>query len=79
VDAAPSLGIQGADQKIGKTHNLLISLDLFLVNGNGPLRLTRFATGLALVRRSEIGCEQLDPLKIALRHIVKTGVKPDSP
>jgi hypothetical protein len=79
VDAAPSLGIQGADQKIGKTYNPLILLDLFLVNGNEPLRLTCFAAALALVRRSEIGCEQLDPLKTALRHFVRTGVKLDSP
>jgi hypothetical protein len=79
VDAAPNLEIQGADQKIGKSRNPLISLDLFLVNGNEPLRLTSFATGLALVHRNEIGCEQLDPLKIALRHFVRTGVKPDSP
>jgi hypothetical protein len=70
VDAAPNLEIPVADQKIGKTRNILIFLDIFLVNGNDPFHLRCFPPMLALVRRSEIGCEQIDPLKTGLRHTV---------
>jgi hypothetical protein len=70
VDAAPSLGIPVADQKMCKTHNILILLGVFLVNGNDQIHLTCFPPMLALVRRSKIGCEQNDPLKFGVRHIV---------